>query len=206
MVRQGHLRAPKGLIVRDYALELDEIATAEGMRLATPARAAFDLGRILPPNRAVPVLDALCNATHLKPQDVHQVADRHKGARGIVRLRSVLDDVDGGAESPPESRTRLLITRAGLPRPQTQVVVLDERGNFVARADMGWPEWKVLVEYEGEQHWTDRRQRARDLERYAVLEALGWRVVRVGAELLNDRPHVLVRRVLDKLRAAGAPV
>ncbi|WP_368076928.1 hypothetical protein [Rhodococcus sp. SGAir0479] len=45
-----------------------------------------------------------------------------------------------------------------------------------------------------------------DLERATRIERLGWSVVRVGAELLYDRPTELVRRVRDKLRAAGADV
>ncbi|NMN98704.1 DUF559 domain-containing protein [Antrihabitans stalactiti] len=98
-----------------------------------------------------------------------------------------------------------LIVDSGLPRPKTQVYVFDREGKFIARSDMGWPKWKVLVEYEGLHHWSDRVQRARDLERYAHLEALGWIVVRVGVELLN-RPAELISRVREKLRVAGAPV
>ncbi|MFI6429718.1 DUF559 domain-containing protein [Rhodococcus oryzae] len=71
---------------------------------------------------------------------------------------------------------------------------------------MGWRVWRVLVEYDGEHHWKQRSQRAWDIERLARIEALGWTVVRVGAELLYDRPAALVWRVRDKLPAAGAPV
>jgi hypothetical protein len=49
--------------------------------------------------------------------------------------------MDGGAESPQETRTRLLLIAAGFPKPQTQIVVLDEFGDFVGRVDMGWEEW-----------------------------------------------------------------
>jgi hypothetical protein len=72
----------------------------------------------------------------------------------------VLELVDGGAESPQESRLRLMLVRGGLPMPQTQIVFSDDLGNARIRVDMGWPEWKVGVEYDGEQHWTDARQRS----------------------------------------------
>ncbi len=206
IVRIGHLRAPKALTIRDYRLELDEIAVLDGIRLTTPARAAFDLGRTLRPWRAIAVLDALCRATDLKPHDVLLLSEKHAGARGIVALRSLLDDVDAGAESPPESHTRKVIIDAGLPRPETQIAITDEHGRIVARADLGWRKWRVIVEYDGEHHWTDRGQRAWDIERTAILEALGWTVIRVGAELLYDRPGELVRRVRVKLREAGAPI
>lgn len=59
--------------------------------------------------------------------------------------------MDGGAQSPYETRTRLVLLAAGLPRPDTQLVVRD-RGRFVARLDMGWAAWKVAVEFDGAQH------------------------------------------------------
>jgi very-short-patch-repair endonuclease len=61
------------------------------------------------------------------------------------------------------------------------------------------------VEYDGVQHWTDRRQRSWDIDRIAILEAMGWVVVRVSAEMLS-RPDVVLARVVAKLRAAGCPI
>lgn len=118
----------------------------------------------------------------------------------------MLDLVDGGAESPPETRTRLLIVRDGLPRPETQIRVRDGSGRVVARSDLGWECWRILVEYDGDHHWLDERQRSRDIDRAADLEALGWAVIRVSAELLRDRPDVVLERVRAKLRMAGALV
>jgi very-short-patch-repair endonuclease len=70
---------------------------------------------------------------------------------------------------------------------------------------MGWRKWRVAVEYDGVQHWSDRRQRSWDIDRIAILEAMGWSVVRVSAELLG-RPDVVIARVAAKLRAAGCPI
>lgn len=75
-----------------------------------------------------------------------------------------------------------------------------------SRADLGWKHWRVLVEYDGSHHWTDPAQRASDIERYALLPELGWTVIRVGADLLYRRSGVLVERVREALRRAGAPV
>lgn len=113
--------------------------------------------------------------------------------------------MDGGAESPQETRTRLLLIAAGFPRPQTQVVVVDEYGSFVGRIDMGWGELKVGVEYDGPQHWDDPEQHARDIDRLADLAAQGWLIVRVSRNLLRYRPHVFLARVRDAMRAAGWP-
>ena len=75
-----------------------------------------------------------------------------------------------------------------------------------ARVDMGWEKWKVAVEFDGAQHWTDPLQRTKDIDRAAELERLGWRVIRVSYGLLRNRPDVVVARVREALRAAGCPL
>ena len=57
----------------------------------------------------------------------------------------------------------------------------------------------------GVQHWSDARQRSWDIERIALLEASGWTVIRVSAEMLR-RPQAIIRRVVTELRAAGCPI
>ncbi len=192
------------LIHRDRLLE-DEVRTRGGILVTTPARTAFDLGRRLGRDEAVMQLDALSQATHLSATEIVPLLECHPGVRGLVQLRAVLNLMDGGAESPQETRTRLLLIDAGLPKPQTQIVV---RGSFAgrksARIDMGYEEFKVGVEYEGVQHWTDPRVRANDIDRYAELAAQGWLIVRVGADLLNRRPQVIVARVCAALQDRGA--
>ena len=57
---------------------------------------------------------------------------------------------------------------------KTQIPVLAENGFVVARIDLGWPERRVGVDFDGAHHWTDPRQRTLDVERYARLPELGW--------------------------------
>jgi len=195
--------------LRSYRLADDEVHTVRGMRVTTSARTVFDIGCGLPVAKVVPILDALLNATGIKPADVVTLADRHSRARGIRRLRAALELVDGGAESPQETRVRLSpasgrcpqLVGAGLPTPETQIEFRDLR----IRVDLGWREWKVAVEYDGIHHWENRHQRSWDIERIALLEAAGWSVVRISAEMLS-RPNAIVERVKTKLRAAGCPV
>lgn len=203
LVRVGHVRSVPGILVR-RAPGL-ETCVVDGMVVATPEQTAFDIARRSELDRAVEILDALCNATGLKVSEIEELSRRNKGAHGIASVKPVLDLVDAGAASPPETHTRLCLIRAGLPPPETQIEVFDDTG-FVARADMGWRQWRVLVEYDGAHHWTDPAQRTRDIDRYAVLSELGWTVIRVGADLLHRRPEVFIDRVRRALRAAGAPV
>lgn len=205
VIRSGHWRAPTGLLAHDCRLTPGEICVVGGIRVATPARTAFDLGRRLPRRDAIATLDDLCRSTTATIADIDELARHHARTPGSRRVREHLTLVDSGAESPPETHTRLALVDAGLPRPETQIVHVEGGWEF-ARSDLGWRRWRTLVEYDGAHHWTDRRQRAWDLERATRIERLGWSVVRVGAELLYERPTVLVRRVRDKLRAAGADV
>ncbi|ANE81982.1 hypothetical protein A7U43_24400 [Mycobacterium adipatum] len=189
--------APGILIHRD-TLCTDEICDIAGIASTTPARTAFDLGRRKGLPRAVIRVDALAHQTGVTARDIDPLIARHRGVRGLVQLRTVLELMDCGAESPQETRTRLVLIKAGLPKPRTQIRV------HPYRLDMGYDEFKVGVEYDGEQHWTDPVQRAKDIDRLADLAALGWRIIRVSAEILRNRPQVMVSRTCQALRAAGA--
>lgn len=142
LIYQNH-KAPRGLRVHRESLLADEVASNDGLAVTSAARTAFDLGRWLPLDAAVERLDALIAATGVGPAEILQIADMHPGARGLVALGRALELVDGGAESPQETRTRLLLVRAGFPTPRTQIRVYTRYGEFVARIDMGWEDLKL---------------------------------------------------------------
>lgn len=191
-----------GIVLHSDALADDDVCRVGDIAVTSPARTAYDLGRRPGRTTAVIRLDALMQATGLKPVDITALADRHRGARGIIGLREVVELSDPGAESPQESVTRLVLTDAGLRPTHTQIEVFDGV-DFVGRIDMGWPAWKVGVEYDGAQHWTDPVVRDRDINRQAELERLGWRIVRVSADLLRYHEGVIVERVRTALLAAA---
>lgn len=189
------------MLCRSYRVVDAEICNVAGLLATTPARTAFDIGRGLQPEKSIPILDALLAATGIDAAAIEAVAQSWPGVRGVKRIRSILGLLDGGAESPQETRLRLILVRGGLPKPTTQI----EFQHLRVRVDLGWHEWKVAVEYDGLQHWTDSRQRSWDIERIALLEAEGWSVVRVSAEMMS-RPQMIVERVRAKLRAGGCPI
>ena len=184
--------------VREERIDADEICVVDGMPVTTPARTAIDLARRHPLGRAVAAIDALGQVVELKPVDIELLIDRYKGRRGISRARAALRLIDFGAQSPKETWLRLLLIRAGLPAPQTQIAVRDYWGFAEAYLDMGWADVMVAVEYDGDQHRTDRRQYVKDIRRLEMLERRGWIVVRVVAE---DHPVDIVRRVRAALAA-----
>jgi hypothetical protein len=202
----GRKRPPPLIITRNETLLAGEVVIVNGIPVTSPSRTAFDLGRRPGRQTAVIRVDALARATGVTVEAVNAVLDVHRGARGVNQLRRVLPLVDAGAESPQETRTRLLVIAAGLPRPQTQIEVLNDWGRVLARIDMGWPEVKVGIEYDGSQHWTDSRVRTNDIDRTVELQRRGWILIRVSADLLRYRPDVVISRVRDALRSRGLPV
>jgi hypothetical protein len=185
-------RNPAGIQTHRDRIESDEIVRVEGMAVTSPARTALDFGCWYPTMTAVAGIDALARAIEIKAADVELLARRYPGRRGVVRARRAIDLFDPGAQSPKESWLRVVLIQAGLPRPQTQIPVLDAFGSAFAYLDMGWEDVKVAVEYDGEQHRADRRQYTWDVRRLESLERLGWIVIRV---LAGDRPAEIVGRV-----------
>jgi hypothetical protein len=185
-------RPTPGVHIWEEHVEADEIAVVNGMRVSTPARTALDLARHYPTDVAVASIDALMQAVELKMADIELLVNRYGGRRGIKAARAAIELVDCGAQSPKETWLRLLLVRAGFPRPQTQIAVLNEWGWAEAYLDMGWEDIKVAVEYDGDQHRSSRYQYVKDIRRSEMLQRRGWLVVRVIAE---DHPDDIIRRV-----------
>ena len=70
----------------------------------------------------------------------------------------------------------------------------------LAYLDMGWEQFKVAAEYDGDQHRSDRCQYAKDITRWELLADLGWTVVRVIAE---NHAQDVIRRVRKALISRG---
>jgi|SRR5690349_18983436 len=182
---------PTGIHTWADAVGDDEVERVGGMLVTTPARTALDLACRYPVDSAVAKIDALARATRLELADVELLAERYAGRRGIKRARVALSLVDAGAESPRETWLRLLLVRAGFPRPQTQIPVYNEYGVLVAVLDMGWADIKVAADYEGDHH-RSRVRFNKDIRRHEEVTELGWLDVRVTS---HDTEAVIVRRI-----------
>jgi hypothetical protein len=185
-------RNPPGVQTHRDRIDDDEIVLIAGMPVTSPARTALDLGCWYPTMSAVAGIDALARATQFDAAELELLASRYPGRRGVARARQAIELFDAGAQSPKESWLRVVLMQAGLPRPHTQIPVCDEFGTTFAYLDMGWEDVKVAVEYDGDQHRSDRRQYSWDVRRSETLQRLGWIVIRV---LAGDRPAEVVGRV-----------
>ncbi|WP_395307563.1 hypothetical protein V4U86_19385 [Mycobacterium sp. AMU20-3851] len=188
-------RAPAGIIVRRDRIAADEITVHMGLPVTTPERTAFDMGRYLERREALARLDALARVTRCRPDDVLALAERYRGARGVKQVRSLVPLVDRGAESPRESRLRLLYLDAGFPELRTQIQIFDGL-RPLRKLDMGWEQFMVAAEYDGGQHQTDRYQYLKDLRVIPQLERMGWTVLRVVKEQSDGEILVQAYRAL----------
>lgn len=192
--------APDGILTRNERIADDEIVDIDGITMTTTARTALDLGRHLERDAAVARLDALAHATKISSTAIEPLLHRYRGSRGARRARESIALMDAGGTSPKESWLRMLVIDAKFPKPCTQLMVHNGDHYPLAYLDLGWQKYQVAVEYDGDQHRSDRRQYVKDISRLRMLEHLGWIVVRVVAE---DHPLDVVQRVRAALASRG---
>ena len=188
------VRVP-GLRVRRAVLPAGAVTRRRGVAVTTPEATAVAVAAALPGEDAVVAVDRLVRSGVVDLDAVRRCAASQTGG-GSRRARAVCDLADGLAESPQETRVRLLPGRSRLPPPIAQFRVLDG-GRFVARVDFGWPARRVALEYDGRWHG-DPGQLARDRARLNRLTAAGWRVVFATAADLHH-PDRLVAGVAAAL-------
>lgn len=193
-------RAPAGVRTRNDTLLDDEVTTLGALPVTTPERTAFDLARRGGIWTAVARLDALARATPVKAEDVARLAECHPHVRGLRRVDHVLGLIDAGAESPQETRLRLMLIDEHYPYPTTQIPVPGEDGYPRYYLDMGWECLKVAVEYDGDHHRSDQKVYRKDIGRLEYIASLGWIVVRV---VKGDERRDIIRRVERAVRARG---
>jgi hypothetical protein len=136
------------------------------------------------------------NARLVTAHELASYTQEHRPLRNVRRVDHALDLLEPRAESPMETRLRLLLSFAGLPRPAAQYVVRDDEGDFVARLDLAYPAERVAVEYDGAFHWDQRRA---DDRRRDALRALGWTVLVVSGQDYYQSPESIIAKVRTSL-------
>jgi hypothetical protein len=192
--------AVRGIRVTRRSLLAEDITQRGGVRVTTAGRTALDLARIEPVEEAVVALDQFLRAGHVTLEQLRAEAAARRGP-GCRRMRRAAELADALAESPQETRVRLILHGSRLPRPTAQYTVRGADGGFLARVDFAWPDAKVAVEYEGMWHGQSSQQVARDRRRLNDLTAAGWTVVFVTAGDLRD-PIQVIARVAAALAAS----
>lgn len=203
----SELPRPRGAGVRGHRLDVrpEELHHDGPIAVTSPARTWLDLA-----STGLNVEDLIVAADRIlcvrRPlatvHELERMLLRHPGARGIRLLRSALPEAVEAADSSRETRLRVRLVNAGLPRPTPGFAVLDTAGTTVAVADLAFPDYRVLIEYEGAHHLIDGRQWAHDLDRFNRYQELGWLSLRIGARQFDALPAT-VALIERTLRARG---
>jgi hypothetical protein len=177
----------------------DEVTTHEGIPVTTVPRTLFDLAAVVHPRE----LERAINEAEVRrlwdELSLDRLVHRYPRHRGNRNLRTALLKRSEGASvtrSGLEEMFLRLIDAAGIPRPEVNVLV---EGFEV---DAVWREARVVVELDGRDTHGTADAFERDRERDRVLQAAGWRPVRVTRRQMRDTPDEVIRDV-RRLRAAG---
>lgn len=197
--QRAGVRARTAAVPPDDRMLLDP----PGVPCLRPVRAAADLLRALPLVEAVVVADAVQHAGLAEADVLARELTAHAGLRGVRRAARALELSDLRAESPPETRVRLALVRAGLV-PVPQHVVRDGHGREVARVDLAFPAQRVAVEYDGRAVHERQDVFVRDRQRQNELVRAGWLVLRFTAADLRWGASGLVATVEAALRGRAA--
>lgn len=130
-----------------------------------------------------------------------QSAVQEYSGRGVVLARTAVKLVRERVDSPPETWLRLCLVLAGLPMPECNLVIGDDQGP-IGRVDLVYLAYRLIIEYEGDQHRTDRNQWNRDIDRQEFFARDHWTLMRITSERARWARQ-LVRAVYQALKANG---
>lgn len=194
----------RDIVGHRLSIEDQDVVDWRDLRITGAARTWLDLAGMLDLADLVAAGDYLIHWENPLTvlAELTDAASRYRGRRGRVLIRAALPMLRDRAESPRESRLRVIIVLAGLPEPLCNYNVFDSTGRFVARADLAYPQFRLLLEYQGDQHRTDRAQWRRDIRRLGEVEDEQWQVLQFTDDDVRA-PVQLVTRIERRLRARG---
>lgn len=198
---------PRARGVRGHRVRPDlvRVGMLDGLRVVSAVDAWCQLAAELSERELVVLGDALVRRQrpHATMDELHAAVARMAGRRGSRALARAVARVRARTDSPAETELRLDLIEAGLPEPEVNLVIRDARNRQIAIGDLVYPKWRVIVEYDGEHHRTDRVQYGRDVDRLDDLAQAGWRVIRFNATHVGHRRTERIERVRQALIAAG---
>lgn len=200
------LRRPE-VVGHRSRLHQQEITTIERVRSTTPARLWFDLA---PPCSVVslvmlgdhlvrlprPTLEAR-HHPYASREELAAVVARAGRVKGKRKAQQALELIRVGSDSFQETALRLALIGAGLPWPSLQVPA-DPGNPWSPCADLGYPEPRLAIQYDGATHFTPDQAR-RDQSRDNAFISADWALLCFNADDARDgfrRAAQQVRRAL----------
>lgn len=182
------------VVPHQLTISESDVVELNGVRVTNVTRTVADVMLVAHRYEAVSVLDSALNKGLMSQSDLPALFELMAGRRGVVDARKWIEQADGRAESPLETRVRLRCIDGGVPPDDLQVVLF---GGHV-RADMLWQRRRVIGEADGEEAHSTPEALFRDRERQNALAAAGFKVIRFTWQdtLTPERIPAIVRRTL----------
>ena len=183
--REVSVRARAGVKLRRASLLESEVVKHRSFRVTNPLRTVRDVGSDADLVESVIAVELALRIGLVARADLASHVEQNPGTKGIKRLRRALRHADARSESPMETRLRLQLLKARLPTPCVQVELHDGTGGFLGRADLYYPDRRLVIEYDGENH---KDRLVSDLRRQNALVNAGYHILRfTAADLRNGR-------------------
>jgi Protein of unknown function (DUF559) len=190
--------APRaGLVVYRTALLDCDVVVRRGLPTTSAIRTVFDLGSRPPLVEAVVAVDMALRDGLVEVKGLRQHATASAGAKGIRQFRRVVELAEPLSASPMETRLRMLLVLAKLPRPEAQASLHDDNGRFLGRVDLYYPAQRLAIEYDGGTH---RASLIEDNRRQNLLLNAGFRLLRFTFADIRETPGAVVSHVRAALR------
>lgn len=205
--RNGSKPRRRNVVGHRLTFKVGEVVMHDGVRVTSPARTWLDLASLMNVDELIAAGDSLVCAhgsDFPRPKeglctlpDLRRMVGAHPGMRGMKTARLALSEIRVGADSPQETRMRLILARSGPGEPVLNYVIRNTWGQPSVWPDAAYPEQRIALQYDGGHH-ADPLQVSIDFRRQSLTDRMGWREVRVYKEdLEGDKPFVL-----EKVRAA----
>ena len=196
---QGGPRGQDGIEVhRTRSLYAAEVTRRHGIPVTTPERTLIDLAASLSRRELERSIDEADRLRLCDSGSLDEAAARHRGRRGIARLRELLARQRVGSTltaSELEERFLALCRRQRIPDPVVNAPV----GRFTV--DFLWPQACLIAETDGWSSHRTRRAYEADRERDVALALLGYLVVRFTYRQVMGEPLVVASRLRSLLRS-----
>ncbi|QBJ95164.1 hypothetical protein ERC79_03725 [Rhodococcus sp. ABRD24] len=182
-------------------LPAEDIVVIDEIAVTAPARTVIDLARTVPFESAVVAGDHALATGLVTHDELREELARCRGRRGSAQATRAMTFMDGRSESVGESRSRVLIHRAGLPAPEPQRVLFDA-GVPIGRVDFWFERERAVGEFDGHGKYTEHLRPGQTTEQAVIEEKLreddirsaGYGVARWGWKELSA-PDEVVRRL-----------
>lgn len=189
---------------------LTDVTIHNGIPVTSAISTWIDLATRLPAQEAIALGDSLLHQKRMPGTDLlvgKPLATKHELEEAIMRpyrrerprLLELLDALSTQSASAPETHLRLFLCAAGHPPERLDFDVYTRSGRLIGCSEIAYPSRKIVFEYEGDHHRTQKVQWYRDIEKYNDYREAGWSVVRVTADLLyrnQRRLHEIVTHTL----------